>query len=338
MLLSSTKRISVVCCCVTVWLFGSIRVYAQLQPLSSQYPFANAPVNASSPPNVCQPDSGFGTLSAFPTGAFEPNPYDQQTYASGAMQFRRWTFLPQGFLYQTYWAGTAEPRLATRSISDAGGHDSLDSQIGGRVGLVRFDDPFTAGSFQFDIMGGANLRQNLDTDDWDMTGTDYRYDLPLTYRQGPHAWKFGFYHVSSHMGDEFLAHNPTVERIDYYRDALYLGYSVDLTPKLRAYGEVEYAVSRDFSEPWHLQFGFDWGPRIPTGVRGAPFLAANAHLREELDFGGNISLQTGWAWKGEGPAAGVLRTGLHYYNGGSPQYSFFQEHEEQIGFGLWYDF
>jgi hypothetical protein len=250
----------------------------------------------------------------------------------------RWEFLPQGFLYHTYWASTAEPRLATRAINDLGGLNSLDSQIGGRIGILRFGNPDAEEGFQLDLLGGANLRQNTDTYDWDMTGTDYRYDIPLTYRRGSHAWKFGFYHVSSHMGDEFLNYHPSIARIDYYRNSLYLGYSYYVTPEFRVYGEIDYAIRHDFSEPWHLQFGFDWGPVQPTGVRGAPFLAINGHLREELGFGGNVSAQAGWAWKGKGLGAGTLRTGLHYYNGGSPQFSFYRESEQQLGWGLWYDF
>lgn len=250
----------------------------------------------------------------------------------------RWVFLPQGFLYHTYWASAAEPRLSTRAINDSGGHNSEDSQIGGRIGIVRFGNPKSEEGVQLDLLAGVNLRQNLDTSEWDMTGTDYRFDIPLTYRQGPHALKFGFYHVSSHTGDEFLVHNPFVSRIDYWRNAIYLGYSYYVTPEIRIYGEIDYAFAREFSEPWHFQFGFDWGPVRPTGVRGAPFLAVNAHLREELNWGGNVSLQAGWAWKGEGLGAGTLRTGLHYYNGGSSQFSFYQENEQQIGWGLWYDF
>ncbi len=249
-----------------------------------------------------------------------------------------WTFLPKGFMYHTYWASVAEPRLSVQTVHDYGGHDSLDSHIGGRLGIVRYGNRYAEEGFQLDLLAGVNLRQNTDTSDWDMTGTDYRFDIPLTYRRGPHAWKFGFYHVSSHMGDEFLNHNPSVSRIDYYRDSLYLGYSYYVTPEFRLYGEIDYAFSRDFAKPWHLQFGFDWGPVEPTGSRGAPFLAMNGHLREELDFGGNVSLQTGWAWKGEGLGAGTLRTGLFFYNGGSPQFSFYQQSEQQFGWGLWYDF
>ena len=33
-----------------------------------------------------------------------------------------------------------------------------------------------------------------------------------------------------------------------------------------------------------------------------------------------------------------MRAGLHYYNGKSSQYQTFDDSEQQIGFGLWYDF
>ncbi|HWL11249.1 MAG TPA: DUF1207 domain-containing protein [Planctomicrobium sp.] len=249
----------------------------------------------------------------------------------------RWTLLPQGFLYRTYWASAAEPRLSTQYLKDVGGQRYLDSHIGGRIGLVRFGERYAEEGFQLDILGGAKLRQDAENN-LDMTGTDYRYDIPLTYRRGPHAWKFGFYHVSSHAGDEYMVRHPTFNRIDYYRDSLYLGYSYNPSPELRIYGEADYAFSRDFAEPWHFQFGFDYGPAHPTGIRGAPFFAINGHLREELDFGGNVNLQAGWAWRGEGLNAGTLRTGLFFYNGGSPQYTFYDNSEQQIGWGLWYDF
>jgi hypothetical protein len=34
----------------------------------------------------------------------------------------------------------------------------------------------------------------------------------------------------------------------------------------------------------------------------------------------------------------VLRTGVYFYEGGSPQFSFYAEHERQVGWGLWYDY
>ncbi len=248
-----------------------------------------------------------------------------------------WVFRPQGFLYRTYWASSAEPRMSTQLWGDSTDNVNLDSQIAGRLGIVRFGLPDAEEGFQLDLLAGAKLRQDLDHE-IDMVGTDYRFDLPLTYRQGTQAWKFGFYHVSSHTGDEFLLNHPGFPRLNYYRDALYFGYSFSATPELRLYAELDYAFFRDYADPWHIQFGFDYGPVEPTGARGAPFLAMNVHLREELNFGGNIQVQGGWAWNGEGLGAGTLRTGPFFYSGGSPQFSFYQQNEQQFGWGLWYDF
>jgi len=248
-----------------------------------------------------------------------------------------WKFLPQGFLYHTYLASEAEPRLATQLFYERNQGLFLDSFIGGRIGFVRFGRQDSPEGFQLDLLGGANLRQDP-TPDWDVDSVQFRYDIPLTYRKGPHAWKFGFYHISAHLGDEFLLKNPGYNRLNWLRDTLYLGYSYFPIPELRLYGEAGWAFNSDVSEPWEFQFGFDYAPVYPTGIYGAPFIAMNGHLHQELNYGGSFNVQFGWAWRGEGLSAGLLRTGPYYYDGGSPQYSFYATHEQQFGWGLWYDF
>jgi hypothetical protein len=59
-------------------------------------------------------------------------------------------------------------------------------------------------------------------------------------------------------------------------------------------------------------------------------------LREEHEFGGDLSTQLGWLWRGQ--SGQVMRLGVHYYNGKSSQYQTFDDSEEQLGAGLWYDF
>jgi hypothetical protein len=78
-------------------------------------------------------------------------------------------------------------------------------------------------------------------------------------------------------------------------------------------------------------------PQLPHRRAGAPFAAVNGHLREEVDFGGNFVAQAGWAWR-RGPATGLYRLGVEYYNGKDDQFSFFDNSVEKIGFGMWYDY
>ena len=95
--------------------------------------------------------------------------------------------------------------------------------------------------------------------------------------------------MSSHVGDEFLLSRPGFPRYNWSRDAIVLGYSIYMTETLRLYAEAGLATRSDVSEPWEFQFGADWAPTAPTGFRGAPFFAINGQLRQEVDFGGNLT-------------------------------------------------
>lgn len=248
-----------------------------------------------------------------------------------------WHVLPRGIVYKSYLAAAKESRLGTQIVQERDATSLFDSTLGGRFGVLRFGPENVPEGFQWDIDGAAMVRLDPD-DELDVQATDYRVGSTLNWGMGKHRWRVGYYHVSSHLGDEFLLKNPNFRRLNFHRDALLAGYSHYFTPDLRVHGEFAVAFNYELAEPFEFLFGFDWAPATSTGPRGAPFVAFNTHLRQELDFGGNIALQAGWAWRGKDPASGLLRTGLYYYNGGSPQWSFYQDFEEQLGVGLWYDF
>ena len=63
----------------------------------------------------------------------------------------------------------------------------------------------------------------------------------------------------------------------------------------------------------------------------------HVHLREELNYSGNFVAQAGWSWRGP-YSSHLVRAGLHYYNGLSNQFSFYQSFEQQFGIGFWYDY
>ena len=248
-----------------------------------------------------------------------------------------WQILPSGLIYNTYLAGVKEPRLSARVIDIKKDNTFFEGNIGGRVGLFRFgsNDVFRPIGFQLDAEGAAQVRLDI-PEEVDVRSTDYRGGMVATWGDFHRQTKFGYYHLSSHVGDEFLAKNPTHNRLNFARDVIILGHSIYLTDWLRVYGETGWAFFSDVSEPWEFQFGIDFAPPFPTGFHGVPFVALNTHLREEVDFGGNFSFQAGWAWRGK-TSGNLFRMGLHYYNGKSSQYSFFDRFEHQIGFGIWFD-
>jgi hypothetical protein len=250
-----------------------------------------------------------------------------------------WQCLPSGLIYKAYLAGPKESRFSS-VLLDESDHGTLwDITLGGRAGMLRYGSRrmVRPEGWQLDIEGAAILRLDVEHEH-DLRSADFRFGVPLTYGEGPYQTKIGYYHLSSHLGDEYMLANPNFVRYNYVRDAVVWGHSVYLTDELRIYGELDWALHHDGgAEPLHLQFGADYAPAIPTGKRGAPFAAVNVYLQEEVDFGGKITAQAGWAWRGT-YTGHLFRIGVHVLNGKSPQFEFYNQSEQQVGFGMWYDY
>jgi hypothetical protein len=266
-------------------------------------------------------------------------PWDRRGLDMGGMRPWVWQILPDGVIYPSYLAGPKEPRFASVWNHDPKFGWTWDLEAGGRVGLLRFG---TEGSprpdgWELDLEGAAFPRLDLDHDE-DLISVDFRVGIPLTYGSGPWQMKLAAYHLSSHLGDEFLLRFPGYPRINYSRNALVLGGAYYLTEDLRLYAEAEWAFATDGgAKPWEFQFGLDYSPvRSANLLRGSPFLALNGQIREEDDYGGSFVVQAGWQWRG--PSSHLFRMGVQYFVGMSDQYEFYRRYEEKVGIGLWYDF
>lgn len=248
--------------------------------------------------------------------------------------------LPRGIIYRSYWAGLREPRLGVQLMSERGGGSFWDPTMGARVGIFRYgnDDVLHPQGWQLDVEAAAMARLTLDY--WrDLESVDFRGGVPLTYGSNNWQFKVAFYHLSSHLGDEYALNHPGSldKRLNYVRDALVLGVSYYPVAYVRLYGEAAYALhATGGAEPWEFQLGTELSRPGETGPRGTPFIALNGHLREEHDFGGDLTAEAGWLWRS--PTGQVMRIGAFYFSGKSSQYQFYDNSEQQVGTGLWYDF
>lgn len=257
-------------------------------------------------------------------------------YAPATPYAWRSRVLPEGLIWHSYMAGVHEPRLSGIVFADHQGTPFLDVVLGGRMAVWRYgtDSPTAPQGYELQIEGAAMPRLNLDQF-WDLEAVDFRFGVPLVWGGDRWQWKAGYYHLSAHLGDELaIREGILAQRINYSRDVLLGGISYSPLPAWRWYAEAGWAFYTDGgAEPWEFQFGLDLAAPGPTGPAGIPFAAVNGHLREEVDFGGSFTVQAGWLWRGNSGRA--FRTGVHYYNGKSSQYQFFNFFEEQIGAGLW---
>ena len=259
-----------------------------------------------------------------------------------------WQMLPNNLIYTSYLAGPKEPRIGS-VMYQATNPDVFnpsrqegtlwDTTLGGRASILRFgSDPVVhPQGFEVQIEGAAFVRLDPN-DDRDFRSGDYRFGVPLVYGVGRWQTKLAYYHNSAHLGDESMIKYPWFPRVNYVRDCIVWGNSWYPLDWLRLYGEVGWAFyNSGGSEPWEFQAGTELIQARPTGALGAPFLAVNGMSRQELDWGGNICVQAGWAWRGR-RSEKLFRLGFEYLYGSDPQYEFVFYEQNRYGFGVWYDF
>jgi hypothetical protein len=330
-------------------IFGfSMLVVLGWQPAEAQiFPPTPAEAQFTSPwlppeqsnPQLTSLDSLVNQSSVYaPPTATAPHVADDQPCNGDAWHSQ---ILPQGLIYQSYLAGTKEPRFATWfNQNSAVRAVRWDAALGARIGLYRFgnDDPNWPEGWQLDMEGGVFPRLDPYGFSTPLIGDDFRFGIPLTYGRDQWQFKVGYYHISAHLGDEYLLYvNPNANRINYVRDGAIFGAGYFFTPGLRLYGEVGVASPDGGAKPLEFQFGCEWTQARNTGIWGGPFAAVNGDLRQEVDFGGNVTVQWGWMWR-RYVRGSNFRIGGQYFYGKSDEYEFFHQTESRIGWGIWYDF
>ena len=190
---------------------------------------------------------------------------------------------------------------------------------------------------EFDLEGAAFPELQLNAIR-DFVAVDFRVGGVITTRDGPWETKFGFYHVCSHLGDQYMLENPDVGRVNFSRDCVILGVGYHPIPDVRLYGKVAYGVYVwGRSRAVGFQFGVEYAPGLPTGIEGAaplrgdqrPF-AARGQFRRRAHRASRLGLA--------GRSGHLFRMGLEYFNGKSEEYQFTDMYTQQIGAGMWYDF
>jgi len=249
-----------------------------------------------------------------------------------------WQLLPRGVVYRAYLGNDKASRFRSFWNYEKDHGWIWDITLGGRVSLFRYgtSGPSRPEGFEVEIEGAGIPRLDMQQNN-DLMSADFRFGIPVVYGTKTFQVKVAYYHLSSHLGDEFLLKHPGYPRLNYSRDVLVNGYSWYVRPNLRLYAEAGWAFYSDVSEPWEFLYGIDYSPAGPTGFHGAPFAAVAGHLRQEVDYGGNLVIQAGWAWRGTA-ADGLLRIGGEYFNGKSDQFATFNESESRVGIGIWYDY
>lgn len=191
--------------------------------------------------------------------------------------------------------------------------------------------------WQFGLHAGVFTIWDMATESNDLINADFVVGFPYTWRRGPWSFMARIFHVSSHLGDEFVLTNKNVERLNLSYEALDGKASYDFARGFRAYGGAG-SMFRKYPptlKPFFAQLGGEWqGPLFARGVL-RPVAAADLQKQQ----------QNGWWTTGVSLRAGVqmqnllLRTRslqllVEYYSGHDPNGQFFSDKLELFGLGL----
>ena len=210
--------------------------------------------------------------------------------------------------------------------------------VGHYYGIYRWALPGNVGFMQLDIGGGIFPRFNF-SQNHDIQVIDFYGNLPLDVRIGKWAGRFMFYHVSSHLGDDYIRDNNLTNTESNSWNSVRSIISYDVSSFLRLYGGytcniLAYPVSQEHSA---YQAGTEIYFKPFAQGRAQTYWANDLQWWERTNFktqfNSQLGIKTGKdATQGRGISYFLeFTTGPEYYG------QFFTSQETRIGLGVKFD-
>lgn len=249
--------------------------------------------------------------------------------------------LPDRVLYRPYLADPRQSRTGTKVAfpigNDNEGNIKIENTLGGYRPIALWTNPANPQEEAELVIEAAVFSRFDISESWDLDAADYRFGFPFIYRIDDVAMKVHVYHITSHLGDEFITREGG-DRDSYHLDEVSAGFSWPYEGPLRIYAELGagFYTGPD-TESGRAQLGAEWvgAPIVP---RIAPFVALDLQTRNEIGWGWNGTVQGGLmilpkTGKGHG-----LRGSVEYYRGHDQQTQFKSQLEHYYAFGIAADF
>lgn len=224
----------------------------------------------------------------------------------------------------------ADPRQVTFGV----GWRFNDQVLGKNLVPVSFGDTFPIfrwvdiwrfrGDLQLEIEGAVWAIFQPLHESAPLIDADYYVGFPLTYLFGNWAFRVRGYHISTHIGDEFLLDHPHFDRRNPSIEAFDCYGSYQFSKDIRLYGGLGWVACQDDSYrvgPFYAQAGAeirftqlgynDYCDRL----YGQPFFAMNFYYQSHFKHHINQTYAIGYEW---GKVSGIrrkLRLYIEYHDG-----------------------
>jgi hypothetical protein len=232
----------------------------------------------------------------------------------------------------------ADPRQVTNSAAIR----FNDTVVGKHVGAVSFGDEFVFlrlkdvwwwhGDMDLGIEAGIFSVFDLDHVRACMFNTDFFVSALISYAFDRWSFRFRLWHLSSHIGDEFLLAHPEFHRKNLSDEGVDLFASYQWGSVLRLYAGMGDIFDRDpeFPEdPFYIEFGAEirmfGGRDCFNKLYVQPFLAMNFSSWQEHKFHLDQTYALGIEWSKIQAVGRKFRFFGEYHNGFSKEGQFVKE-------------
>ncbi|NGX29175.1 MAG: hypothetical protein K940chlam4_00001 [Candidatus Anoxychlamydiales bacterium] len=175
--------------------------------------------------------------------------------------------------------------------------------------------------------------------------TDYYGGIPLVYSINKWAWRLRLYHISSHLGDEFLVNNPGFDRKNPSFEAVDLFFQYQAYEQLRLYAGAGVILHSDGTFPMkhgYIEYGFEasfWGSKIYYhNLYGTFFVATYFRNWQLNDFHLDGTYLLGYEWSKLQGVGRKIRIFGEYHHGYSPDGQFMNKRDSYWSVKLAYGF
>ena len=250
--------------------------------------------------------------------------------------------LPGGDYLPSIWADPREPRTSAKLVIVTDGASQFGSGVEGEAGLGRafpvyvFSENPSGDYVVLGIGGGVWGRFNMENQRRDHISTDWVFRIPLAVKRGNTLFQLGYFHKSSHLGDEY-AERFGLEVSGYSRDELNGMVFANLAGDFQAYWGGAYAFNTrpSGSKRWASVVGIH-GSASRFGAVARPFGGLHLAFDQDSSWRPQFHLQVGLILLPNQPHR--ARTALELHGGPSPQGEFHRLDETYATVGIYIDF
>lgn len=248
----------------------------------------------------------------------------------------------------------ANPRATIYSAAyrigdDVMGTKSIAVSLGDNFPIYRWRHIFYwRGDLQLDIQAGIwsvfKMGIHYNGEVSELVNTDYLVGVPLSYAFDKWAFRLRVYHVSSHLGDEFLVHNPGIKRVNPSMEAIDFFLAYQVLDSLRVYIGPGWVFHSDRSyhiDPFYIEYGGEYRflgyKSYYHKLYGTFFLTLYIRNWQVNHWQFDGTYMIGYEWSKLQGVGRKMRLFINYHNGYS-EGQFFKKRTSYTGFGLSWGF